>query len=122
MPQAVTTLFQQLGGADAINAVVNEFYERVLSDPQVKGFFANTDMDLQAERQKQFITMALGGPDGYEGRNMKDAHAHLAITEHHFNLIAEHLVNTLKWAGADDSAIEGVVAAVAPLKDEVVTA
>ena len=46
----------------------------MLSDPITSPFFANTDMKKQATRQKQFITMAIGGPNKYEGVDMKKAH------------------------------------------------
>ncbi len=123
MSQVVaTSLFEKLGGKPAIEAVVEEFYIRVLADADLKGFFAGTDMDNQAKQQVNFLTMALGGPNDYEGRPMKEAHEDLGITEHHFNLVAGHLVATLKWAGVCESDINEVVAAVAPLKEAIVTA
>ena len=46
----------------------------MLSDPVTAPFFANTDMKKQAARQKQFIIMATGGPNKYQGADMKHAH------------------------------------------------
>lgn len=46
----------------------------MLADPIVSPFFVNTDMDKQRKRQKQFIIMATGGPNNYEGTDMKSAH------------------------------------------------
>jgi hemoglobin len=70
----MTTLFDKLGGTDAIDVVVDKFYEFMLVDPEVNHFFQNTDMKKQRMRQKQFITMVTGGPHNYEGKDMKTAH------------------------------------------------
>ena len=51
----------------------------MLSDPIVNSFFAQTDMDKQIKRQKQFITLVTGGPNIYEGTDMKNAHAKFKI-------------------------------------------
>ncbi len=122
MSQSTSTcLFEKLGGRVAVETVVKEFYKRMLSDPQVAGFFKDTNMDFQTKQQISFLTMALGGPNEYDGRNMKDAHNDLGITEHHFNVVAGHLVDTLKWAGVCQEDIDAVVGLVGPLKGDVVT-
>lgn len=116
-----TTLFEKLGGAPAIEAVVKEFYTRVLSDDELKGYFDGINMDIQTQQQIKFITMAVGGPNAYQGRSMKDAHETLAITGPHFDKVAGHLVDTLKWAGVADELVNEVVAIVGPLKADIVT-
>lgn len=122
MPQVLTkSMFEKLGGKPAIEAVVNAFYELVLSDDQLKGYFGNTDMGRQRVQQVKFLTMALGGPNEYDGKPMKEAHEGMHITEHHFNLVAGHLVAALKGAGVGDDDVNEVVSLVAPLKDQIVT-
>jgi len=117
---AVPSLFEELGGKPAIEAVVTEFYNRVLADNELKGFFDNTDMDKQRRHQTQFISMALGGPNHYTGRSMKAAHDSMQINENHFNLVAGHLVETLKSFNISQADIDQVVAKVGPLKDDIV--
>jgi len=46
----------------------------MLEDPKVAGFFKSTDMAKQRNQQKLFLSMALGGPKDFKGKNMKDAH------------------------------------------------
>jgi len=53
------TLFEKLGGADAIDLAVDKFYERVLQDDRIKHYFADADMVKQREHQKAFLTYAL---------------------------------------------------------------
>lgn len=120
MTQATATLFGKLGGKTAIEAVVKEFYKRVLADAELKGFFEQTDMDHQTVQQIKFISMALGGPNEYNGRSMKEAHSTLGITEFHFDLVAGHLVEALRSLGVPEADVDEVVATVAPLKAEIV--
>ena len=120
MTVATTTLFDQIGGATAVKAVVEEFYKRVLADTDLKGYFATTDMDKQTQQQIKFITMALGGPNDYDGRSMKEAHEGMSVTEVHFDQVATHLVETLQWAGVGQKEVDEIVAVVGPLKAEIV--
>jgi hemoglobin len=115
------TLFEKLGGTKAIEAVVEAFYKRVLADEELKPFFAKTNMNWLKLRQVQFFTQALGGPAIYKGKDMKTSHAKMAIEQKHFDLVAVHLVNTLKSVGVVQSDIDVVIAGVAPLAKDIVT-
>ena len=121
-PALATSLFEKLGGSPAIEAVVRDFYKRVLGDPDLQGFFAKTDMDKQTRSQIAFLTMALGGPNNYDGRPMKEAHDGMGITDMHFDKVAGHLVAALKDAGVCDEDVNEVVALVGPLKKQIVSA
>ena len=57
------SIFARLGGQEAINLAVEKFYEKVLNDNRVKHFFAKTNMKDQRQKQKDFLTTALGGPN-----------------------------------------------------------
>lgn len=114
------SLYQELGGADALEAVIAEFYRRVLADPTLAPFFRGVQMTRQHQRQVQFFTQLLGGPRCYEGRDMRAAHAGLGITDAHFGSVAGHLVGTLKELGVSQAHIDRVVALVAPFHDDIV--
>lgn len=73
------TLYERLGGHDAIKSVVDKFYVYMLDDNRVKEFFKNTDMNKQRKSQTDFISMATGGPNNYQGLDMKKAHEKMAI-------------------------------------------
>ena len=96
----MTTLFEKLGGADAVNLAVDKFYERVLQDDRIKHFFANVDMVKQKAHQKAFLTYAFGGTDKYDGRYMREAHKELVekqgLKGEHFDAVAEDLLETLQ--------------------------
>ncbi|WP_426992657.1 group I truncated hemoglobin [Methylomonas sp. CM2] len=97
---AEISLYEQLGGEAAVNAAVDIFYRKVLSDHRINRFFDNTDIDKQAAKQKAFLTMAFGGPNHYNGADMRRAHAHLVeklgLDDTHFDAVMEHLGSTLR--------------------------
>ena len=116
------SIYDRLGGAEAIKATVEKFYQRVLDDPQLQPFFANADMDSLKAQQVRFFTQALGGPAEYKGRSMKEAHAPLAIEQRHFDLVAGHLMAALVSLSVPKLLMDEVVAVVAPLASEIVSA
>lgn len=113
----MTTLFDKLGGKDAVDLVVDKFYERVLQDNRIKHFFANIDMKKQLSHQKAFLTYAFGGTDKYDGRYMREAHQALVqeqgLNSEHFDAVAEDLIETLKEMGVADNLLAEVAAIVA---------
>ncbi|MGE5137713.1 MAG: group I truncated hemoglobin [Gemmatimonadota bacterium] len=116
------TIFEAIGGEPALVAVVRDFYDRVLADPDLSGFFAGTNMARLQGRQVEFFAAALGGPVSYSGASMKDAHVGRGIGQRHFDLVAGHLVASMAGAGVPAETIDQIVAAVAPLSADIVTA
>lgn len=112
----MTTLFEKLGGAAAVDLAVDKFYERVLQDDRIKHFFANVDMAKQRQHQKDFLTYAFGGTDKYNGRYMREAHKALVeqqgLNGEHFDAVAENLMETLKELGVSEE-LRADVAAIA---------
>jgi hemoglobin len=117
-----TSLFDTIGGEPALVAVVDDFYVRVLDDPELAGFFAGTSMTKLKGKQVEFFTEALGGPAIYGGASMRQAHLGRGIGQEHFNLVAGHLVASLNAAGVPEEQVNQIVSAIAPLADEIVSA
>ncbi len=63
----------------------------MLKDDRVAHYFATTDMKKQRSRQKQFITLVTGGPNIYEGTDMKSAHCKLSIGHMEYDATWENL-------------------------------
>jgi hemoglobin len=109
----MSSLYEKLGGKEAVDLAVDKFYEKVLNDERIKHFFANTDMEKQKEHQKAFMTYAFGGSDKFSGRNMREAHQELVekmgLTDVHFDAIAENLVTTLQELNVSQDLIDDVV-------------
>ena len=102
------SLFERLGGAPALDLVVDKFYEFMLVDPTVNHYFKNTDMVKQHKRQKQFLTMAFGGPNEYEGVDMKKAHAKFPIRKVEFDATWTNLLKALKHFKVSEELISEV--------------
>lgn len=113
------SLFERIGGMDAVNAAVDIFYKKVLADEGINHFFKHTDMPNQMAKQKAFLAFAFGAPLAYTGKNMRDAHAHMHLTEAHFNAVAGHLVSTLQELNVAQDLIDEVVAIALTTKEDV---
>jgi hemoglobin len=93
------SLFEQLGGAAAVDTAVTIFYSKVLADYRINRFFDGVNMEQQSAKQKAFLTMAFGGPNHYTGQDMRNAHAHLVkmgLSDSHFDAVLENLSATLQ--------------------------
>ena len=66
-----------------------------------------------------FLAYAFGAPMKYTGKNMRDAHAHMKLTEHHFNTVAEHLIDTLHELNVPQNLIDEVVVIVLSTKNDI---
>lgn len=102
------SLFDRIGGNQAISLVLDIFYARVMHDEQVKHFFYNKDMEKLKARHKAFLAMAMGGPVNYSGHNLRAAHApmvSMGLDDCHFDIIVFHLTKTLRELGIDDGLI-----------------
>ncbi|WP_089698036.1 group I truncated hemoglobin [Halogranum gelatinilyticum] len=110
------TVYNEIGGQAAVEAVVDDFYDRVLSDDQLVHFFDDQDMAELRAHQVQFISAVAGGPVDYTGDDMREAHEHLDISESDFAAVAEHLEAALRANGVDDDNVEAILSEVAALK------
>lgn len=113
------SIYDDIGGAAAVSAAVDDFYERVLADPALAPYFTGTDVKRLKAHQRSFIAAAIGGPEPYLGRNMAEAHAKLAIDPADFDRVVGHLVTTLDGLGVPAPTIGVIGEALAPLKEQI---
>ena len=114
------SLYDRLGGKDAITAVVDDFAGRVLQDTRINQKFAKTDPTrLKFELVNQ-ICMATGGPCKYTGRDMKTAHKNMKVTEGEFNALVEDLVASLNHFNVPDKEKNDLLGILGPLKSQIV--
>ena len=98
----MATIYEQIGGAPAVEAAVDIFYRKVLTDDRVSRFFDDVDMDRQSAKQKAFLTMVFGGPANYSGLDMRRGHLHLiarGMDDSHVDTVIELLGQTLTELG-----------------------
>ena len=118
----MSNLFENIGGAPAVDAAVDIFYRKVLSDDRISHFFDDVDMDEQIAKQKSFLTMAFGGPVNYSGQNMREGHKHLVargLNDSHVNAVIELLGGTLKELNVADELIAQVAGIAESVRGQV---
>ena len=111
----MSTLYERIGGPNAVSAAVEHFYDKVLADERIRHFFQGVDLQRQIGKQKAFLTMAFGGPVRYTGADMRSAHRGLVergLNDTHFDAVLENLVMTLGELGVAADLI-GEAAAIA---------
>jgi|SRR5882757_6321699 len=113
------SIYHKIGGHEAIEAVVEDFYVRVLADDQLASFFTGTNMSRLKGKQVEFFAAALGGPEPYMGAPMKQVHQGRGITMHHFSLVAGHLGNALTAAGVPSQTVTEILMGIAPLAADI---
>lgn len=91
--EANLSLFDQIGGEAAVDAAVDLFYRKVLTDHRINRFFDKTNMEEQSAKQKAFFTMAFGGPNNYTGGELRAVHTRfvsMGLNDSHFDAVLEH--------------------------------
>lgn len=119
------SLFERLGGDDAVEAAVDILYSKVMADDSLTPFFAGVDMDRQSFMQRIFLTGAFGGPQAYTGRSLRDAHKTLVeekgLGEAHFTSFVGHLKATLEELDVASDLVQEVMAIAAGTHDDVLS-
>lgn len=122
-PQAVAapaSLYDRLGGEPAIRAVVDEFVANVAADTRINQWFANADIERLKGHLVNQIGQASGGPQVYTGRDMKTAHAGMAIDDPAFNALVDDLVKALDKFNVQQQERDELLGLLAPMRSDIV--
>ena len=74
---------------------MDKFYERVLKDEEIGEYFTDVPMQQLKSMQKEFFTIALGGPSKFSDINLRHAHHGKGIKPVHFKVFVNILFETL---------------------------
>ena len=121
MPTQQKSLYDRLGGKDAIVAVVDDFVGNVAADKRINRFFARTDIARRKQDLVVQICSGTGGPCFYTGRDMKSAHAGMGVTSGHFNALVQDLQKTLRKFKVPKQEQGELLAVLGPMKRDIVT-
>ncbi|HKA28002.1 MAG TPA: group 1 truncated hemoglobin [Candidatus Binatia bacterium] len=123
MSQETRTLYQRLGGYDAIAAVADDLLPRLRADAQLGRFWAHRSEDgIMREKQLliDYLCACAGGPVYYRGRDMLLAHKGMRISDSDWNVFLGHAAATLAKFGVPEGEQREVVAFVQSLKADIV--
>jgi hemoglobin len=117
------TLYQRLGGREAIKQVVDDFVANLAADPRVSGRFKALDgakvTKLQTNLADQICDVT-GGPCAYLGKDMKAVHAGMGITEAEWNATVEDLVKSLNKFKVGAKEQQELLSALGGMKKDIV--
>jgi hemoglobin len=119
------SLYERLGGYDAIFAVTNDLLDRMEKDEQLGRFWQHRGADgVKRERQLivDFLCASSGGPLYYKGRDMKLSHQGMRISESDWTIFLKHADATLKAFNVPKAEYDEVVAFVQSTKADIVEA
>ncbi len=120
---AEKSLYERLGGYEAISAVANDFAEKLFIDPQVGPFFKGMGTDTRKsfiQKNINLVCNVTGGPCKVISRNAKTVHTGLGITESDFNVVVNHLVDTLDKFKVPAKEKQELLSIIATLKPDIV--
>lgn len=118
----IDTLYELIGGRQAIHAAVESFYRRVLADPSLRHLFDQTDIPHQVALQSMFISMLLGGRVVYTGKDLPTAHAgarEKGLNDSHFDSFLKHFRAALEEANVPPDKLEKVMTLLEGTRDSV---
>ena len=116
------TLYEEIGGRPALKAAVDVFYRRLLADPELAWLFI---VGVGIRHQAFVVTAlgeALGGPEGYWGPVLADAHRDLGITDAEFDRAVAHLSGAMNEVSVPRPLADRVIVIVAKFRWAIVTA
>ena len=119
------SLYERLGGYDAICAVTHDLLDRMAQDPQLGRFWQHRSTDgVKRERQLivDFLVASTGGPLYYGGRDMTLSHQGMRISESDWTIFLQHADATLKKFNVPKAEYDEVVAFVQSTKADIVEA
>jgi hemoglobin len=119
MHEKQRTLFERVGGEQAIAELIHEFYDRVLGDPELKPFFKDTSVDKLRRMQREFFSAALDGPITYTGRPLSHVHHGKGITNNHFARYVDHLIDTLLSRDITDQDVNDIISRIRTYAGEI---
>ncbi|OFZ97996.1 MAG: globin [Betaproteobacteria bacterium RIFCSPLOWO2_02_67_12] len=114
------SLYERMGGAKGILSLVDDIIALHRKNPVVGVRFEKTDLKRLREKAIEFFTMGTGGPATYTGKDMREAHRGMNISEQEFVAVLDDILAAMDKNQLDDQAKREVLAIAYSLKGEVI--
>ena len=114
------SLYDRLGGGDAINALTESWVARVGADDRANGKFVRTDIERLMKEVVDQLCEATGGPCTYTGRSMLETHAGMKVTAGEFDVVMQHLDATLDELNVPKTERDELVSLLRPMRNDIV--
>ncbi len=117
-----SSLFDRLGGVDAIRAVVDSTVANAVADDRINSFLAGADEQAVATLKGHLVDLICreaGGSCTYTGRDMRTAHTGLGLTDAHFDALVEDIVKALDQHGVPQAEKDDLLAILGAMRNDV---
>lgn len=118
--QQEASLYDRLGGKEAIHAVVTKMINNIVADDRINSFFSETDPEVLRAQLVDQICEATGGPCVYEGADMRTAHAGMGVTDAHFDAMVEDLIAAMNELGVPQKEQDELLGLLGPMRGDIV--
>lgn len=121
----MSTLYERLGSATGIHALVDDIIEAHMNNPVINRRFLPLlerpeDLDQAKAHLRAFLGMGSGGPEEYSGRSMPEAHRGMNISPTEYLAAIDDIMLVLERHSMDEQTRKDVLAIAYSLKDEIV--
>ena len=116
----MASLYERLGGLDAITAVIDSFVGRCAADDRINPKFERTDIPRLRKMLVDQVCEATGGPCTYTGRAMRETHDGMGVTAGEFDALVEDLVATLDEFNVPKAEQDELLGLLGPMRDDIV--
>jgi hemoglobin len=114
------SLYERLGGVDAIAAVARAFEDRAAKDDRINQKFARTDLERLHQEFVDQLCQDTGGPCTYTGLSMTQAHTNMGVTSGEFDAFMEDLVATLNDFNVGQAEQDELLNDLRPMRADIV--
>ena len=115
------SLYDRLGGAAGISAIVDDVIANHLVNPAVQTrFMAVKDKEHLKKMAREFFGAGSGGPEPYTGRDMLTTHRGMNISEQEYLAVMDDIMAALDKNRIDDVTKKDVLAILYSLKGEII--
>jgi hemoglobin len=114
------SLYERLGGIEAITAVARAFEDRAAKDDRINQKFARTNLDRLTKEFVDQLCQDTGGPCTYTGLDMRQAHTNMGVASGEFDAFIEDLVATLNDFNVGKAEQDELLNDLRPMRAEIV--
>jgi hemoglobin len=114
------SLYVRLGEQSGIEKITSDLVDNHLANPTILARFANTDVARLKRMAADFVITGTGGPQVYQGEDMRAIHANMNINDIEFMAVVDDAMNALDKNGIGQREKEEVLFILYSLRPEVV--
>jgi hemoglobin len=116
----MASLYERLGGLEAITAVVDSLVERCAGDDRINQKFERSDVPRLKKMLVDQVCEATGGPCAYTGRDMRETHDGMGVTAGEFDALVDDLVTTLDEFDVPKPEQDELLGLLGPMRGDIV--